>query len=249
MARLRVATYNTAFYKRAERSDFEKLFAQADIVGFQEMGHDEDHRMMNSFPEWETYKGRTKGTPIAWKKDEFTLLASGSYHLSDATSIDAGSGPSHQNPEYLTWVRLKHKDSGRIINFGSTHLTPSIHYAARYRLHDRQSDNLKRWVQSVSNHVIFVGDFNIDARKDAKERDPNMPFVKFGSVGVHSNFRSLGIPPVATHGKRYIYYVFYKLRDSIKPIAQKVLSGYSSDHRPLVVEFEVKPTLRKRLFS
>jgi endonuclease/exonuclease/phosphatase (EEP) superfamily protein YafD len=67
------------------------------------------------------------------------------------------------------------------------------------------------------------------------------PYVNFNSVGVHSSYQDLGEPVLGTHvlpsgsNARLIDYVAYTPQPGVQAVSQQVLTGYHSDHRPLVV--------------
>lgn len=251
----RVATYNAAYFDRPKTGapgDYKVLFAEADVVGFQEAGRPIDREQIALAAKAMGFGVFTspdeKGTPIAWRLSEFELLDSGAVFLTPRTFVGAeGAGPNTMGEKHHVWVRLRHKPSGRIYNIGNDHLTPSIYLPKRRRLHDTQTDKIRTWIASRTNQVITVGDYNIDAQKDAKTRDPDMPFVKFGKVNVRSSYYELGYPQLGTHGDRHIDYVWYRVDHTrFKPTTQTVLTGLSSDHRALVVRFKSYLTFRKR---
>ena len=72
-----------------------------------------------------------------------------------------------------------------------------------------------------------------------------------GEVGLEASYQALGEPTLGTHtlssgvDTRLIDYVYYLPRTSLTPQAQRVMRGRASDHRPLVVDFDV--TVSRRL--
>lgn len=249
MITFRVATYNVYARLAAAKAgaDLRNLLSEVDVAAFQEFGSSEDRRQLNAIDGFDNRRGKDISLPIAWRTSEFKYLDSGSFFLSDATDVGrAGAGPRVLKRKDAFWVKLKHRKSRRVFVFVNSHLAPSIYLDVRYDLHDAQTDRLVELSKKFRfANLIMLGDYNVDFLNDKARRDPKMPVLKFATRRIVSTFATLGKPGVGTHGKRLIDYVWYRVRNRrFRPVQQRVLRGFHSDHKPLWVKFRVS----RRLF-
>lgn len=249
---MRAGTYNTAFTVPDHEfiDDLDRLLPQVDLIGFQEFGDANDRRNLAAAAKkhgFIVFRGKDESCPIAYHAGTFELLDSGSHFLSPSTFVGKeGAGPSTLKEKHLNWIKVRHRVTGRIFYFGNCHLAPSIYLAPRMELHIQQIANIKAWADSKGDNVIFVGDFNIDHKADARTRKPGSPYVKFTPSRIWSTYRTLGTPAIGTHGRRFIDYVFYREnKEAFSPLSHSVLRGYSSDHKPFLATFDVQPVRRE----
>jgi endonuclease/exonuclease/phosphatase (EEP) superfamily protein YafD len=87
--------------------------------------------------------------------------------------------------------------------------------------------------------VLVCGDLNVNYTFDRQVRDVRFPYAVFEQIGVRASYRTLGRPGVGTKDNRLIDYVGHTVSSRIAPTSQSILSGYGSDHRPLVVTFNL----------
>ena len=95
----------------------------------------------------------------------------------------------------------------------------------------------------VANNIIPSRfDLNVNYRRDVIVQDPAFPYVNMAEVRVEASYESLGMPAIGTHGggTRLIDYVSHLRRNVITPLSQQILRGYASDHRPVLVEYQLK---------
>ena len=196
--------------------------------------------------------------PILYRADRFTLYDSGSVMLSDYTFIgDKGAGPSTLPPKYLNWVKLQDKRTGRFFYVMNSHAVASVQASdggantnqRRLAVYRKHMDGVKSLVAQVKRRqvgVFVLGDLNVNYRRDRVVRDQLFPYVNMAEVSVQASYEHLGVPATGTHNRldgtsstRLIDYVYFMPRLVFAPASQSILGGYSSDHRPLVVGFQV----------
>lgn len=263
--------------------DVERLAASGvDVVGLQEMGsRKRRNAVLAAVQDCSTCvmqgvffdsPASIGAVPILYREGRFTLYDSGSQMLSDTTYIGPkGAGPATQPPKYVTWVKLQEKRTGRFFYVLNSHAVASVQATdggantnqRRLALYRKHMDGLRSLITQVKRRqvgVFVVGDLNVNYRRDRVVRDPLFPYVNMAEVSVEASYESLGVPETGTHNRvdgtsstRLIDYVYFMPRRVFSAVSQSILSGYSSDHRPLVVRFKAKgpgtayvpePTLR-----
>lgn len=199
-------------------------------------------------------------TPILYRADRFELKASGSVQVTEPTYVGpAGAGPSTINAKYVNWVRLLDRESGRPVYVLNNHAVPSVqgrsggpnrHFPKRLEIFRTHMDGLQDLVRGITeNHwgLVFVtGDLNVNFRRDEVLAPAMFPYRKLGDVGLQASYEALSEPTIGTHtlrsgnDSRLIDYVYFLPRKPLQPSGQRVMRGLSSDHRPLLVDFDVK---------
>jgi endonuclease/exonuclease/phosphatase (EEP) superfamily protein YafD len=197
------------------------------------------------------------GTPILWRKDKFTLLGHDWVQVTPKTFVgDRGAGPRVMNAKYVVRVRLRDVATGRQIWVLNNHFVPTVQAARggrndntrRTALYARHMAALKTMVTDLRRRglTFITGDFNVNYRTDKVVQDPIFPYAGLGSVGARSSYYELGEPATGTHrlrngfDKRLIDYVHHRVAPRrVVPVGQRILKGYNSDHRPLVVDYKV----------
>ena len=199
-------------------------------------------------------------TPVLYRSDRFDLVGSGSMEVTPPTYVGAaGAGPRTISAKYVNWVHLRDLRTGRPLFVLNNHAVPSVEdrsggpnhrYPRRLKLFRQHMNSLQDLVDRITRKpwgLVFVtGDLNVNFRRDRVLAPPMFPYRKLGEVGLRSSYQALHAPRVGTHSLpsgvdvRLIDYVYFLPRRSIEPSAQRVLRGFASDHRPLVVDFDVK---------
>ena len=201
------------------------------------------------------------GTPVLWRSDRLRLVGYGTEQVTRATYVgNAGAGPATIRPKYVNWVRLRDLRSGRLVHVLNNHTVPSVQgkdggpnrrmhkRLGIYRKHMAGLQGLVREIheQYASSLVFVTGDLNVNYRRDRVLAPSLFPYRRLGDVGLRASYRALGEPRNGTHtlrsgnSKRLIDHVYYLPRRSLVPSRQRILTGLSSDHRPLLVSFAVK---------
>ena len=166
-----------------------------------------------------------------------------------------GAGPSTLRAKFINFVRLRERSTGRRLYVLNNHTVPTVQakdgsanerMSERldlYRKHMRGLQRLDRDMRATGAAVVATGDFNVNYRKDRRVQDPLFPYVRMHRAGAWSSYDKLGEAHRGTHvlrsgnDTRLIDYVFFADHPAVTAENQRVLYGYSSDHRPLLVRF------------
>lgn len=262
---LTIGTFNDYFGLGTARvsAEWQKLRqTRLDVLGWQEA--DSPHRdafydALGTSDEWGLYRPGVEGTsalvgtsarevPIAWRLSECRLLASGFSHLAP------DEGPGYPD-RWATWVRLLHIPSGLRFTVINTHLEtnamrygfPNVtEFATRVTHYETCLDSLVTLVQTHAVHgpVWCIGDFNYHWERAVKLGPvPQTPWARFKTLGMSNNYLTLGFPAHKTHkDSGWIDYQWFKFDvvGGITLVWQKVLTGYYSDHLPLLCTYRIK---------
>jgi endonuclease/exonuclease/phosphatase (EEP) superfamily protein YafD len=249
-------------------ADIKNLAADgADVITLQEMGGGARRAAVTaalvdcSMCEYEAYMpadAPMNSTPILYKWSRFRLESTGTRQVSEATYVGPrGAGPSTLRAKYINYVELRERATGQEVFILNNHTVPSVQaqdggsdptMPARLELYKQHMTGLKALITEIKATgaaVVVTGDLNVNFRRDRIVKDRLFPYVNMGQVGVHASYESLGEPVRGTHvlpngnDARLIDYVSFLTHPAVVPTAQRVLLGYHSDHRPLVVDFKV----------
>lgn len=250
-------------------SDVTKLATStgADVVALQEMGSAKRRAGVVaglvdcSMCEYEAYVPQLAvpgSTPILYRWEKFRLVSTGTEQVSDATYVGAqGAGPSTLRAKYINYVELRERATGRTVYVLNNHAVPTVQgkgggsnsNTARVDLYRQHMAGLKSMVaafEAKGGSVLVTGDLNVNFRKDKVVRDRAFPYYNLHQVGLQASYEPLGEPTSGTHrlsagnDTRLIDYVYFQPSAALKAVSQRVMLGYRSDHRPLVVEFALQ---------
>lgn len=252
-----VATFN--LYRKGSladaRADVRRLTSrpEVDVVGWQEA--DPFHRAFER-PGWSTRTFRhghsASELAVSWRSSEFRLVSAREQKVALGLSWREGRYPF--GTRYVAVVRLEHIASGRVLTVLDTHLPQKIEDLDRLGRWMstinaiRARAQLKRmaaiWRRAEGRWVVATGDFNFGARADARERSGGGPLRVLGRVATSSYQRlGSGIGPTHPPTARNIDYVWMDRtgvrRGEVAALSQRVLSGYHSDHRPLLARLRL----------
>ena len=247
-------------------SDVKRMAATgADIITLQEMASAKRRKAVRAalvdctgclYSAWMPSLPVPGSTPILYRKDKFELKDAGTVQVSEATYVGSrGAGPSTLNAKFINWVKLRESRTGRHFFVLNNHAVPTVQAKSggpnyslpkRLALYRKHMDGLKKLIaqfEARRKPVFVTGDFNVNYRKDKVVRSSLFPYVNMGQVGVQASYKALGEPVHGTHvlpngyDQRLIDYVMFSNHQAVKPVANRVLFGYNSDHRPLQVDF------------
>jgi hypothetical protein len=266
---VRISTYNIKHSLRADAAvaDIQDLAAESDIVTLQEMSSGTRRRgvvesllncTMCPFEGYLPTPAVPGGTPILYRWERFRLEGTGTVQVSKDTFVGAaGAGPSTLRAKYINWVRLRERATGRSLYVLNNHAVPTVQgrgggpnrrHPARLALYGEHMSGLTSLISKLKadGSLVFVtGDFNVNYRRDHLLKAPLFPYARLGAVGVSASYEALGEPARGTHvlgrgrSDRLIDYVWYLEHGAVNPVSQRVLGGFESDHRPLLVTFEL----------
>jgi endonuclease/exonuclease/phosphatase family metal-dependent hydrolase len=227
---------------------------EIDVVGWQEA--DPYRAVLHDLPGWTTKTfAQDPGSAelaVSWRTSEFRLVSAHVRKVALGLSWREGRYPFGNR--YVAVVRLEHRDTGRVLTVLDTHLPQKIEdladpgswlstinsIRARVQL-DRLADI---WQRAPGRWIVGTGDFNFDARSDARGRPVGGPRETLGNRA-ESTYQLLGddIGPTHPPTARNIDYVWLdrsSLRDGLIDLrSQRVLGGYHSDHRPLLARLRL----------
>ena len=139
-------------------------YERLDIAGFQEVLLHQKRDLEAAMPGYAFYGvGRDDGkdagefAPLAWRKDRFEALETGTFWLAPDTEVP-GKGWDAGYPRTATWAILKERATGRTVRVLNTHFDNS---GAEARIQSARLIN--EWAESAPNEtdsVIVMGDFN-----------------------------------------------------------------------------------------
>ncbi len=241
--------------------------SKAQIIGFQEMHRAANRRAMRDrmlcgscaysgyVKDYSSTGSSPSSLSIIWRKDRFVLNSAGYYKVSGAM----GSGSNKISAKWITWVKLRDKNTNKLFYVLNTHLVASVESSGKASGSSIRVNNYVNHMNVLTakintfkqeNTPLFItGDFNVNHRYDAKVRYKDFPFKRLGAVGVHSNWynfeplSSNGISKSAgTHGggSRLIDYVWSADGRGTSVVDTSISSNkYGSDHRPVFLTFNL----------
>ncbi|MBE7323967.1 hypothetical protein IEQ44_04800 [Nocardioides sp. Y6] len=256
-----VASYNVQWRTpRARlRADRDRLTARRglDLIGWQETNSSQFRELDARYRArgWETWRweGPREEGPAAlalsWRTRTFELLDVDWVHVDGARRGLAEPHP----PRWVVRARLRHRASGQTFTLLNTHLAHAIEQGEGWRPGPNARSARKHlrilarlWRSTPGDVLLSTGDYNFDHRDDSRARPAGGISDRFDGLAT-SSFAALGHEHVLpTHTSRWIDYVFVadrSLREGSAGAAQlvdhRVLEGFHSDHRPLVVRLRL----------
>jgi endonuclease/exonuclease/phosphatase family metal-dependent hydrolase len=240
------------------RSDAELVTSrpEADVVGWQEAQHFGAVFWGLRQRGWDTkrFPQGAKELAVSWRRSKFDYVSSSSRLV--AWGVDEVTGRYPFGNRYIVRVTLRHKPTGRLLSVVNTHLphkaedrdrpghwtTTSNAARARFQLVRMR----REWKQAPGRWVVGTGDYNFDARADARVGLRGAPAKALSPVAL-SSFAVLGggsLLPTHPPTGRYIDYVHAARKDlkdgTVKFLGQRTLTGLNSDHRPLLVRLALR---------
>lgn len=229
-------------------------FYDADILGTQEVLHNQLEDLKQRLPEYDVIgvgreDGKEKGeySALWYKKDRFTVLDSGYFWLSETPEVAGSKGWDGACERIASWAKLKDNTSGKEIFALNTHLD-HVGVAARREGVSLILDK----VAELSNGlpVVVTGDFNAEPESDVIKHvtDTSNPkhLIDSRSVaplvyGPSWSWHDFGKLPYDR--RPLIDYVF--VNNGVEVLKYGVLAeteneAFVSDHAPVLVTVEIK---------
>ena len=246
-----LATWNTRRANSTRRiiSGLRTIAAEgADVIGVQELSPQSRRRQVRRAMAdlgW-GMSGGNNAVPIFYRRAKYALLAQDSEEVFDVHRIESGVAGTSIGPKSIQWLQLRDRSTGAAFVAANHHLVPTIDNRGRPDRTNPKRVRLARMQLAAAGALadrlaqagplFLTGDWNIDARRDARVRDSRWPFLALGDHGLRSNWRVLGYPRRGTHqgGARLIDYVMGTTRAAV-PIRQRILGSYGSDHFAVLV--------------
>ncbi len=195
-----------------------------------------------------------KQLAVSWRRSKFAYVSASSRLV--AYGVDQVSGRYPFGHRYIIRVTLRHRPTGRKLSVINTHLPQKIEdldrpgrwtttsNAARARF---QLERMRReWRQAPGRWVVGTGDYNFDARADARTGLPRAPAKVLAPVATASYAVLGGRDLLPTHPPtgRHIDYVHAAKSDlkagHIEFLEQRSFGNLHTDHRALLVRMALR---------
>jgi hypothetical protein len=220
-----------------------------DVVGWQEA--DNFVGVLHHLPGWRTRTfpfGRgSSELAVSWRASEFRLVSAHQRQVALGVSWREGRYPFGNR--MVATVTLRHRETGRLLTVVDAHLPQKIEDLARpgrwtptinaFRARNQLHRVAETWRHAPGRWVVGTGDFNFDARADARHRPAGGPRRALGPIAV-SSYMKLGVKVPATYPEngRNIDYVWADrhayAEGRMRFTGQWVLAGFHSDHNALL---------------
>ena len=258
-ARLKVSVVSWNTYYKNSVDNIERGFraieaAGGDVVGLQEQNSRAKLRDLQRrlAPEW-AFVGTQTRQPIAYRTDDYQLVASGVEVEHKPHKIEPGPGGKSVGTKYVVWAQLRDVRTRATFIEINDHKIAAVERSGhprkdnpiRVRLWHEEDAAVGRLVarlKPLGVPIFKTADENLAAKADAKVRDKGFAYEQMQKRGMYSNWRVLGYPQKGTHGSRHIDYV-WATTNLAAPVRQQILPSFGSDHHPVVVDLDnVKAT-------
>lgn len=241
-----------AWPNRVTKVSSQILFHEADIVGLQEVLHNQLVDLERELPEYGYVgvgreDGHTKGeySAIFYKKSRLKPLASSTVWLSTTPDIAGSKGWDANLPRVVTWVRFKDLQTKKEFYVFNTHFDHQGEVARR-----ESAKYILKLVDSIggSTPTVITGDFNSEPHQEPIQilLDKNNPkrFINsievsesahYGPTGTFNNWKNKEV------NDNPIDYIF--IRNKVKVLQHATLSQswgglFSSDHFPVFAKLK-----------
>jgi endonuclease/exonuclease/phosphatase family metal-dependent hydrolase len=213
--------------------DVRKAAAQGDLIGWQEISPARYFDAIKGLgKDWGHYMPKDGNlripVPISWKKSEWDLKDSGFKRTHNGK---AGVSPHR----YITWVKLKNKETGEEVVRINTHLVSGAWTKSKqdrpttpwrqemWKKHMAQLDAMVERFEKQGHKVVVGGDFNRNHHK------------VLGNDVVYDNKLNVG-----THGSSTLDYLMHTRDPELKHIKTQYERRLHSDHDAIVATYRLK---------
>lgn len=178
--------------------------------------------------------------PIFFKREIFECLDSQTFWLSETPDSCGTKGWDGKHPRRATWVKLKHKSSGKVFVILNTHLD---HVGKDARQKGMELIKLRLKPISEILPVVICGDMNCLSSSSVYYSALNDEFMMYDAYhvatkrrGVTYSHHGFGKRPVEK--RNMIDYIFvtsqFEVNEIDIPVEKKVNGVYLSDHCPII---------------
>ncbi|HBH22407.1 MAG TPA: endonuclease/exonuclease/phosphatase [Cytophagales bacterium] len=217
------------------------------IVGMQEALNNQFNYLVDNLGDYQSVgvgreDGQTKGeyAPIFFLKDEFTLLDSGTFWLSQ-TPAEPSIGWDAVLERICTYAILQDNRNDREIHFYNTHFD---HVGDEARIESARLIMDSIAAKSSGNWVVLTGDLNAepddlpyDVLISGGLDDAFFSKARFGPVGTFNGFNLDG-----PHQRRIDYILMNGFSPEYYENNNLIVNGnYISDHFPVLARLEYRP--------
>lgn len=227
-----------------------------DVIGWQEAERSRPVFASLADRGWDTrqFAGGAGSLAVSWRRATFELVSADSRRVAYGVASTMGQYPFP--PRFVQRVTLRHRPSGELLTVINTHLPHKIEdldrpgewlgtsNAARARF---QLARMKRdWRQAPGRWTVGTGDYNFDARSDARHRPHDGVRDALGEYAV-SSYAALGLDGLgASHPPtgRYIDYVHAARgalhRGEMEFVRHRMIGGLNTDHNAVLARIRLR---------
>lgn len=228
-----VGSTNIKYNMRKKRA--RKIVSQAIGKGVTVLGTNEVRDVDGLFPsQWQTAEASKSGmkgeAKIHFDTKVWELVEDYYFKVSDSDVIPAAT-------RWLIFVILRHRATGKRVGFWNLHAVAHIDVGGRpgwtkkgrlarqrrrgeenplVAVHKEEIKNTVEIIQrfkKLVDHIVGLGDLNVDAKADQRVQHPDFPYARFGRINVKSVFRLKGFTQPPTKGRRWIDYIWVWRRE------------------------------------
>ena len=239
---------------RKERVANSILFYDADILGTQEVLHNQMVDLKNLLPNYESVgvgreDGKEKGeySALFYKKDRFSVIDAGYFWLSETPEVAGSKGWDGACERIASWAKLKDQKTGKEVLVLNTHLD-HVGIIARREGVNLVLDRIAKMANGLP--TILMGDFNADPDSDVIKQILN-------TSNMNHLIDSRAVSPVV-YGPSWSFHAFGKIPYDKRPLIDYIFiskglevsrygvlaetenEGFLSDHAPVLASVEIK---------
>lgn len=176
----------------------------------------------------ETRNRYTASSPLAWRTDRWTAVATGTFRISNYQHVPNGR-KTKLGLRFANWATLQGVD-GRVVSVVSVHFSPRFRHAGRE--HDMIPHSARRLSVLVdqlaaSGPVLVGGDLNVPIH------GARYPRATFDAVGLRATYDLLGTSFPTHTTNAAIDYVLVRGEDQVE-VAHHAPLPLNSDHHAVV---------------
>jgi len=168
-------------------------------------------------------------TPLVYDPAVLQLRRSIAVLTADSQPVGPGTGPDKMKAKWLIGARFVHLPSRRRIAIASHHRVAGQQHETRHRVALEDARRVAETFVGYRSLVTVMGDWNSTAGDHTLKPLRHHGWTCNQLVGGH----------VGTHGQWAPDHVWWKKDDRISYVQHRVLTDTESDHRPLLVTFEL----------
>ena len=168
--------------RRGSLAGIAEIGQTADVIGVQELNPERRRDAVErALPGFGVSRGNNS-VQILWRNATVELIAQDSVKVFGVERMESGVAGTSIGPKSIQWVQLRQRSTGAVFFVVNHHIVPSIENGGRpddrkprrIALYQRQMDALTNLVTKLRSiaPVMVTGDFNVDARADARVQRP-----------------------------------------------------------------------------